>query len=184
MNDIINDNLFDSSECKVSIGPIITEIRDVDDFEQYQPDFNSIPLLPLREVVLFPGVTTPIAVGREATLALVNQAYRNKQTICTVTQRDSSVEHPTQDDLFEVGATATILKVLEMPDGTTNVILQVKELIHLDEVVQSEPYLRARVSKIEEVIPVDSDKEMAAVIIAMKEVFGRMLASCGEQETQ
>ncbi|MBR5552208.1 MAG: endopeptidase La [Muribaculaceae bacterium] len=184
MNDIINDNLFDSSECKVSIGPIITEIRDVDDFEQYQPDFNSIPLLPLREVVLFPGVTTPIAVGREATLALVNQAYRNKQTICTVTQRDSSVEHPTQDDLFEVGATATILKVLEMPDGTTNVILQVKELIHLDEVVQSEPYLRARVSKIEEVIPVDSDKEMAAVIIAMKEVFGRMLASFGEQETQ
>ena len=84
----------------------------------------------------------------------------------------------------DANATANIIKILELPDGTTSAILQVKELVHLDDIVATEPFLRAKVSKINEVVPVDSDKEMAAVIITMREVFARMLASFGEQETQ
>ena len=134
--------------------------------EMEHTDFDNIPLLPLRDMVLFPGVTSPISIGREASLALINQAYRNKQTICTVTQRVADVEKPYLSDMFSVGVTANIIKVLELPDGTTSAILQVKELVHLDDIVATEPFLRAKVSKINEVIPVDSDKEMAAVIIA------------------
>ena len=184
MNNIFKDNFLDSNDCKVTIGPIITEIRDVSDTEMEHTDFDNIPLLPLRDMVLFPGVTSPISIGREASLALINQAYRNKQTICTVTQRVADVEKPYLSDMFSVGVTANIIKVLELPDGTTSAILQVKELVHLDDIVATEPFLRAKVSKINEVVPVDSDKEMAAVIIAMREVFARMLASFGEQETQ
>ena len=184
MSNIFNDNFLDSNECKVTIGPIITEIRDVSDTEMEHTDFDNIPLLPLRDMVLFPGVTSPISIGREASLALINQAYRNKQTICTVTQRVADIEKPYLSDMFSVGVTANIIKILELPDGTTSAILQVKELVHLDDIVATEPFLRAKVSKINEVVPVDSDKEMAAVIITMREVFARMLASFGEQETQ
>ncbi|MBR6539265.1 MAG: LON peptidase substrate-binding domain-containing protein, partial [Bacteroides sp.] len=72
MNNIFNDNFLDSNDCKVTIGPIITEIRDVSDTEMEHTDFDNIPLLPLRDMVLFPGVTSPISIGREASLALIN----------------------------------------------------------------------------------------------------------------
>lgn len=184
MNNIIGDNYLDMSECKVSIGPIITEIRENEDAEAKELDFNDIPLLPLRDVVLYPGVTAPISVGRESSLALVNYAYKKKSVIALVTQRSAEVENPELKDLYEVGVTATILKILELPDGTTSVILQVKSLIGLKDITRTKPFYHASVYPIAEIVPDAKDEEMAAIIVSMREVYNKILNTLGELETQ
>lgn len=178
------DNLADINECRMTIGPIITEIREVNDQEGQQTDFDCIPLLPLRDVVLLPGVTYPIAIGRESSHKLVNQAYNKKLNIAVVTQRVSEVEVPNQSDMYEFGAIATVIKVLELPDGSTNAILQVKDPIHLDAIVRQKPYFYAKVSQVQEVMPQADDKEMAAVIIALREVYAQLIGTLSENETQ
>lgn len=183
-NNIIGDNFLDMSECKVAIGPIITEISGPDDAEATEMNFEDIPLLPLRDVVLYPGVTAPISVGRESSLALVNYAYRKKCVIALVTQRSADVELPKRKDLYDIGVTANVLKILELPDGTTSVILQVKNLIGLDKIVSQKPFFRASVFQINEILPNPKDEEMAAIIVSMREVYGKILSTLGEAETQ
>ncbi len=111
----------------------------------------TLPVLALRNTVLFPGVVLPITVGRDASLKLVRDAFKGDRLIGVIAQRVSEVENPRPEDLFEFGTVATILKLIKMPDGSRSIVIQGKRRFSADEFVQTEPYFKARVTPIEEV---------------------------------
>jgi ATP-dependent Lon protease len=128
-----------------------------------------LSILPLRNTVLFPGVVIPITVGRDKSIKLIRDAYKGDKIIGVVAQKDVNIEDPTFDELNIVGTVAVIVKMLQMPDGNTTVIIQGKNRFQLIEEIQSEPYLKASVNKFEEVRP-KVDKEFKAMVASVKEL--------------
>lgn len=143
-----------------------------------QEDFNfdnqivpeSLPILPLRNTVLFPGVLIPITVGREKSLKLINDAYAGDKLIGVVAQKDSSVEDPDFDGLFKIGVMAQILKVLKMPDDTTTVIIQGQKRIELKSEIQKEPYFLATVEALLTDILITKDDAFDALMESIKDL--------------
>jgi ATP-dependent Lon protease len=131
------------------------------------PDILSI--LPLRNTVLFPGVVIPITVGRDKSIKLIKDAYRGDRIIGVVSQKDVAIEDPEFEQLNQVGTVALIIKMLQMPDGNTTVIIQGKQRFRLNEEVQSDPYIKASIQKFEEVRP-KADKEFKALMASIKEM--------------
>ncbi|MGO1815623.1 MAG: endopeptidase La [Sphingobacterium sp.] len=131
---------------------------------------EQLPILPLRNTVLFPGVVIPITVGRDKSIKLVKDAYKSDRTIAVVSQKDMNVEDPTFEQLNKVGTVAHIIKILQMPDGNTTVIIQGKQRVRLKELVQDEPYLIAQVERFPEEKPKTSSKEFKALISSVKEL--------------
>ncbi len=111
---------------------------------------DEVPILALRNTVLFPGVVLPITVGRDASLKLVKDAFSGDRLIGVVAQRSSDVEDPQPADLYDFGTVATILKLIKMPDGSKSIVIQGKRRFKIEEFVQEDPYFRARVSPVEE----------------------------------
>ena len=107
---------------------------------------DSLPILPLRNTVLFPGVVIPITVGRDKSINLIKDAYKGDRTVGVVAQLDADVEDPAFADLYKVGTVAHIMKMLRMPDGSTTVIIQGKKRFRLEECLQTEPYFKAKIS--------------------------------------
>lgn len=128
-----------------------------------------LSILPLRNTVLFPGVVIPITVGRDKSIRLIKEAYKGNKIIGVVSQKDVNIEDPSFDDLQKVGTIAFIVKMLQMPDGNTTVIIQGKKRFNLEELVQEEPYIKARITKFEETALV-LDKEFEAVFATLKEM--------------
>ncbi|WP_372978995.1 endopeptidase La [Mucilaginibacter sp.] len=131
------------------------------------PDIISI--LPLRNTVLFPGVVIPITVGRDKSIKLIRDANKGNRLIGVVAQQDVSIEDPTFSQLNKVGTIALIIKMLQMPDGNTTVILQGKKRFVLKEEVQSEPYIKATVEPFKE-IKAKEDKEFKAMVSSVKDM--------------
>ena len=102
-----------------------------------------LPVLALKNTVLFPGIVIPITVGRDKSIRAINKAYESDRIIAVLAQRDSKVEEPDIDDLFRVGTIARIIKLIKMPDGTTTAILQGRKRFRLSEMVRDEPYMEA-----------------------------------------
>ena len=124
--------------------PILTE---EDETAMQETDIPEVlPLLSLRNTVLFPGVVIPISVGRDRSVRLIKEANKADQVIGVVSQKEDDTEVPGPDDLNNVGTVARIMKMLKMPDGTNTVILQGQQRFKWDEVIQEEPYLKAKVS--------------------------------------
>lgn len=130
---------------------------------------EALAILPLRNTVLFPGVVIPITVGRDKSIKLIREANKGERIIGVVSQQDVSIEDPTFSQLNKVGTTALIVKMLQMPDGNTTVILQGKKRFHLKEEIQSEPYIRATIEPFEEVRP-KQDKEFKAMVSSIKDM--------------
>src|SRR5215212_10189246 len=107
---------------------------------------SELPILPLRDTVLFPNSFMPLAVARESSVRLIDDAIANGKMIAVFTQRDATVEEPTQEDLFTVGTATHIHKMFKLPDGSLRLIVQGLARLKLDEVVATQPYLRAKVS--------------------------------------
>jgi len=128
-----------------------------------------LPILPLRNTVLFPGVVIPITVGRDKSINLIKEAYRSTRIIGVVSQKDVAIEDPSFDQLNQVGTVALIIKILQMPDGNTTIIIQGKQRFKLDKEVQSDPYIKASIQKFEEVRPKE-DKEFKAIMAAIKDM--------------
>lgn len=128
-----------------------------------------LPILPLRNTVLFPGVVIPITAGRDRSIALIKAANNGNKTIGVVAQKDAKIENPKPEDLNRLGVVAKILKVLKMPDGNTTVIIQGKKRFQIDEIISENPYIQAKVSEVEEVRPANHDEEFLAVIDSIKE---------------
>ena len=128
-----------------------------------------LPILPLRNTVLFPGVVIPITVGRDKSIQLIKDYNKKDKIIGVITQKHDSTEEPGEDDLYSVGTVAYILKMLRMPDGNTTIIIQGKKRFRVEQYLQTEPYHIARVSSMEEPPPPKTDEEFQAIIANLKE---------------
>jgi len=129
-----------------------------------------LPILPLRNTVLFPGVVIPITAGRDKSIQLIKDANAGDKIIGVVTQKNEEVEDPSGKDIYSIGVVAQILRVLKMPDGNTTVIIQGKKRFEIDEIVQEEPYLKATVKEAVEDRDVEDTKEFQAIIDSVKEL--------------
>lgn len=149
---------------------------DGDISELYNREFNDVlPVLPLRNMTFFPGVVAPVIVGRESSMALVKQAVDNGSLIALACQRESEKEAPKIEDLYPIGVVAKIMRVLELPNGATSVILQSYGRISLGAATRQRPFLRARVKKLEDVLPEVNDKEYQVMVDSCKELTIRLL---------
>ena len=110
---------------------------------------ETLPLLALKNTVLFPGIVIPITVGRDKSIKAINRAYEDNRYVAVLSQRDSEMETPKQEDLFRVGTVARILKLLRMPDGTTTAILQGRKRFALEKMTQDAPYMEAKIQLLE-----------------------------------
>ena len=128
-----------------------------------------LSILPLRNTVLFPGVVIPITAGRDKSIQLINDANKGDKVIGVVAQKDGDIENPTSEDIYKTGVVAQILRVLKMPDGNTTVIIQGKKRFEIEELIQEEPYLVAKVQEAKEDKEVDDPKEFGAIIDSIKE---------------
>ncbi|WP_178985694.1 endopeptidase La [Winogradskyella helgolandensis] len=131
---------------------------------------ESLPILPLRNTVLFPGVVIPITAGRDASIKLINDANKGGKVIGVVSQKDEAVENPTAKDIYKTGTVARILKVLKMPDGNTTVVIQGKKRFAINEVITEKPYLTATISDIPEAKPAKENEEFRAIIDSIKDL--------------
>lgn len=129
---------------------------------------DALPILPLRNTVLFPGVVIPITVGRDKSIKLIKDAYKGNRIIGVVAQQDMNVEDPDFEQLHKVGTVALIVKVLQMPDGNTTVIIQGKQRFELIKEIQTEPYILAEVTRLDDK-KTKITKELNAVISSIKE---------------
>ncbi len=130
----------------------------------------SLPILPLRNTVLFPGVVIPISAGRDKSIKLINDANAGDKIIGVVAQKNEDIEDPTKNDIHTIGTVARILRVLKMPDGNITVILQGKKRFEIDEVTTEKPYIKATVKEVEEKRPGKHDTEFAAIVESIKEL--------------
>ncbi len=150
------------SDNETSISLVADFEGDVEHIFEETVDEN-IPILPMRNVVLFPGVILPVVVGRKSSLKLIRQAFRQKQVIGAFTQIDTNVEEPLLGDLYEIGTAAKIVRILELPDSTTTVILQGMSRLRIADLTSLTPFLRGTVEKLPETIPDNNNKEYEAV---------------------
>lgn len=134
-----------------------------------------LPVLPLRNMMLFPGVVAPVSVGRESSRKLVQQAVKSSSLIAVTTQLDSTVETPTAKDLYPIGVVAKVMRVIELPDGVLTVILQSYSRFRLGEVTRMKPYMRAHVEKIPEILPEADDREYTALVDTCKDSTIRLI---------
>ena len=131
---------------------------------------DTLPILPLRNMVLFPGVVIPITAGRDKSIKLINDANSGDKIIGVVAQKDESVEEPGANDINLVGTVARILRVLKMPDGNTTVIIQGKKRFEIGEITTDDPYLRATVKEFKEQRPEEKDAEFHTIIESIKDL--------------
>ena len=130
----------------------------------------TLPILPLRNTVLFPGVVIPITVGRDKSIKLIKDAYRDKKLIGVIAQKDAEIEEPGVNDLNKIGTVADIIKILQMPDGNTTVIIQGKKRFQLVELINSDPYFQARVAEYDKIQNLKIDKELNALLASLKDL--------------
>lgn len=131
---------------------------------------ETLPILSLRNTVLFPGVVIPITAGRDKSIKLINDANNNGKIIGVVAQKDELVEDPSVNDIHDTGTVAKILKVLKMPDGNTTVIIQGKKRFKIAEVLTEEPYMNATIREVPENSPERTDEEFSAIIDSIKDL--------------
>lgn len=138
---------------------------------------ETLPVLPLRNMVLFPGVFMPVSVGRKSSLRLVREADKKKSYIAVVCQKMAETDEPAFEDLHPIGTIGKIVRVLEMPDQTTTVIIQGMKRLELKNITETHPYLKGEVNIIEEEIPSKDDKEFQALVETCKDLTIRYIKS-------
>lgn len=152
-------------------GDIIPILADGEDGDLEDVDVpDSIPILSLRNTVLFPGVVLPISIGRPKSVQLIKDAYRADKIVGTVAQKDPDVENPAFDELHNIGTIGQIVKLLEMPDGSTTAIIQGRKRMVLNELISDNPYFIARVRSIPEIKPEFPSKDFDAIVGSLKDL--------------
>ena len=153
--------------------PIMRDEKELLNDNMQIPD--TLPILPLRNTVLFPGVIIPINIGRDKPLKLIKDSYRQSALIGVVAQKDTNTENPDINDLYQIGTVASILKILEMPDGTTTAIIQGKRRFLLEDILYDDPYHVGKISlKKEEGVP-ENDPEYNAIAESLKDMASKIV---------
>ncbi|MDB9150676.1 endopeptidase La [Parabacteroides distasonis] len=175
-------NSFDDLDDNIGIVmPILTECDVDEDFtEGIEKVGDTIPILPLRNMVLFPGVAMPVIIGRPKSMRLIKEAVHKKSLIGVVCQKEMDTEDPVLEDLYTTGVIADIVRVLEMPDGSTTVILQGKKRFELNELTETDPYLSGKITVLEDTKPDKTDREFEALISTIKDLTIKMLGAVAE----
>ncbi|HPT22053.1 MAG TPA: endopeptidase La [Bacteroidales bacterium] len=165
VNEILLPNILDGE------GDIIPIIADGDDGELEDVEVpETVPILSLRNTVLFPGVVLPISIGRPKSIQLIKDAYRNDKIVGTVAQKDPEVENPEFKDLHTIGTVGQIVKLLEMPDGSTTAIIQGRKRMVLNELVSDNPYFVAKVNTLPELKQDVLSKDFDAIVGSLKDL--------------
>ena len=175
-------NSFDDLDDNIGIVmPILTECDVDEDFtEGIEKVGDTIPILPLRNMVLFPGVALPVIIGRPKSMRLIKEAVHKKSLIGVVCQKEMGTEDPILEDLYTTGVIADIVRVLEMPDGSATVILQGKKRFELNELTETDPYLSGKITVLEDTKPDKTDREFEALISTIKDLTIKMLGAVAE----
>lgn len=171
MNDIFDDGLFELSgpmEGDAEFIPLITQEEEENMNNADYPE--DIPILPLRNNVLFPGVVIPITVGRDKSIKLIQHANKSDKVVGVVSQKDQEEEEPGAKDLHKIGTVAQIVRMLKMPDGSTTAIIQGKRRFKFKELTQEEPFMRASIELLKEPKAPGKNEEYIAIIQSMKEL--------------
>ncbi len=168
-------DMFSPAGAEVSIIPVMSGEIPSQTEDIAMPD--TLPLLALRNAVIFPGSIFPITIGRDKSIKLIEDAHKSNSLIGAVPQNDVSVEDPALDDLFPFGTVARIIKTFEMPDGTISAVLQGLKRFEIEDVVSSEPYLRAHVRYLEEFEANPEDPEIKVIADSLKEKASAIIKS-------
>lgn len=170
MDDLFNIKRFsDSIDNDTEFIPLLSS--EEEELMQAEKLPESLPILPLRNTVLFPGVVIPITVGRDKSIRLIRESYRNDRTIGVVAQKDSTIEDPEEKDLYKVGTLAQLIKILQMPDGNTTVIIQGKKRFEIEDFMQDEPYFRAKIKDLTDFDKIlERDEHFLALISSLKDL--------------
>jgi ATP-dependent Lon protease len=170
MNNLFDNDFFaltDNMEADAEFIPLITQEEEDQMNQQDYP--NVLPILPLRNNVLFPGVVIPITVGRDKSIKLIQDANKGSKIIGVVSQKNQDEESPNFDDLHKIGTVAQIIRMLKMPDGSTTAIIQGKRRFELIQSVETEPYLKAEIKLVSENVYDKKSKEMGAIFKTIKD---------------
>ena len=170
MNESFEDNILQFTQSSDE-GEFIPLITSEDENEMNKEEFpDEMPILSLRNNVLFPGVVIPITVGRDKSIKLIKDAYAGNKILGVVSQKDDKIEDPDSSEINRVGTIGQILKHLKMPDGSTTVIIQGKRRFEIEAFTQEDPYLKARVKTIIETKPDENDPEFFALFSSLKDL--------------
>jgi ATP-dependent Lon protease len=170
MNNLFDKDLFDFSDNMEADAEFIPLITQEEEDQMNQQDYpNILPILPLRNNVLFPGVVIPITVGRDKSIKLIQEANKGSKIIGVVSQKNQDEESPGFEDLHKIGTVAQIIKMLKMPDGSTTAIIQGKRRFELVQSIQTEPYIKAEIKLISETKYDIKSKELGALFKTIKD---------------
>lgn len=162
--------------------PIITMFEKDDDFAVKKEDLPEIlPIMALRNMILFPGLAIPILVGRDKSLKIIKKAQKGNPYFGVICQRDMTVEDPKGKDLYEIGVIAEVIRVVDMPDGSTTAIIQGRQRFRLTQLTQTNPYLAGTYELIPYIKPDKNDKEFKALVSAIQEQTMRMISLVTDQ---
>ena len=164
LDNLSNEHIDEDAE----LIPLMTSEDEEEINREVLPD--DLPILPLKNTVLFPGVVIPITAGRDKSIKLINDANNGNKTIGVVAQTNDEEEHPSYKDIHKVGVVARILRVLKMPDGNTTVIIQGKKRFKITEPVSDQPYLKCKIQEFEEFKPESEDEEFKTIIDSVKDL--------------
>jgi ATP-dependent Lon protease len=182
MNNKINMTLYASSEEELDdtivAVPILMECDKDEDFSEGLDKVGEVlPILPLRNMILFPGIAVPVIAGREKSMKLVKDAIKKKSLIGVCCQKDPDVDEPGINDLYNIGTIAEIMRVLEMPNGSTTIILQGKKRCSIKSILDTEPYMTGTIEQINEILPQKPDKEYEALFSSIKDLTIKILSA-------
>lgn len=169
LEDLEDQDQFDDFEQAI---PLMSEEEEKELTQSEVPE--NLPMLPLKNTVLFPGVVVPITVGRDRSLALVKEAYANDQTIGVISQKDEGKEDPSPKDLYWKGTVAQILKLIKMPDGSKSIVIQGKTMFKINAFTQTDPFFRADVEAFRQKMDIEG-AELEASIRSVKETASKIV---------
>lgn len=169
-DEILNHHSFEED---ADFLPLIS-MEEEDETESNERFPSELPVLALKNTVLFPGIVIPITVGRDKSIKSINEAYENGKVVAVLSQRDSEIEDPITKDLYVVGTVARILKLLRMPDGTTTAILQGRRRFQLVEMLQESPYMKGSIRLLEYKAP-ENKLEYEALIASILDLARQII---------
>ena len=175
MNQLEKQIFMQGNEDELEFMPIIPLNEEEDANAEKQPIPEELPLLPLRNTVLFPGVVIPITVGRDKSIKAVTDAYKADKLVGVVAQKDSNIEEPSINDLEDIGTVAKIAKLIKMPDGGTTIIIQGRKRFQIEKITSEEPYFKARIKVLTEEKPTD-DPDFNAMVSSIKDLAGQIVS--------
>ena len=153
--------------------PLMTSDEEVEINDDQIPEL--LPILPLRNTVIFPGVVAPITAGRDKSLRLIKSIKEDQKFVGMIAQRDGATEDPGQNEVFPTGTLAQIVKSFKMPDGNTTIIIQGKKRFRILEWVETEPFNMAKVEFLPEFVPGEDDTEFTVLMDSIKDIAARLI---------